>query len=1453
MLPRVVSTVDSANFVACLIVAENFLAEEGESSLAARIDALVKETDFTALYSKEDKSLVIVRRTDDGRGEGRYDLLASEARLAYYFAIGQGVDPECYFSLGRDISPIGGNTLLSWSGTAFEYMLPRIFLKAPVGSLIYEQERRSAAVQKRDVSEGVFGRSECGYAEFDDATAYRYKAVGCLELAMSEEYADVIAPYASFLYLPVCPKACLSNLTALARKEMMGEYGFYEALDFEKGRRVVSFMTHHQGMSLAAITNQLLSDELVRLFTAAPEVRATRLLLCEDNIQIRPPRRYSVAEKPLPPRREKVCEAREIPEAIILRSGEYRAMYDALGRSYAAIGDIYLTKYRDYMPEKGGIFVQIKEKGKVFSPAYFPCGTAENYAVFSERSVRYVSPDAGVSMEISPLDGYDGELRTIEIVNDSDETKEYTLSFYADMMLNTKDAYDSHPAYSDMFLSAEYDEKIRTQYLTRKNAECEISFAAAFTVMGLVDLSVNCNSYNVIGRGGEVNGDYESGIKRSVAPALGDTLYPCFSATGKLSLAPHHRGKVYLSLLGGKELLSVKERARKIELAHRSGAIELIGRRSAEEEKCDLSLLAGVCGELLFSQPSDKMLAVRYAERETLVKYGIGAERAILYLDLTQNKDEDLFQRAGTLSAYLKKAGISHVLVILTEDIRGTGMSAVESIERKAAGMGAEVLVVGKEESALFRSAAAIDLSMEFAEKKLPEREEYHLPSESPFREILYRTGEGGFGQEGYIVRPFGKETLLPYSNVIGCKKGGFVQTERGGGFTFGVNAREDKLTVWSGDALRDPLSEKLLLRMGEECYLLNGNHAEHRVGETIYSHVIRGVSVRVSVTPAASGSAKIYEVVFGGNPPEGSVLSLSLLPALGWRYSDRVFAQKEDGGYRLINSETGKSAEVYLIEGACRYSRGREKAKGITFSSDFPLLQGGYHFVLASTVGDRLTRESLVRSRAAAFGEVSENRITVSTGKGALDLLYNKILPYQAMSARLNAKTGFYQCGGATGFRDQLQDALALLVSDPSRVRERILDAAAHQYEEGDVQHWWHPPRIGVRTRISDDRLWLPYITARYIEVTGDHTVLDEGIPFLSSPRLSAGEVSRYEIPQVGGMGSLREHLLRAIRISLAKGEHGLLKIGSGDWNDGLDRVGVKGRGESVWLTMFAYKVMADTIPFFDEGVRRELSSEMKALSAALQPLLQDGRYPLAFADDGVWLGCKETEKCRIALNPQTWAVLSGAVSPADAKRALETAEELVDRQAEIVRLSLPPFDKNSNYGYISAYPKGVRENGGQYTHAAVWYLKALLESGKKEEGYRELTLLNPLLRCESEDAARRYMGEPYVLAGDIYGSDPYRGRAGWTWYTGSAAWLKYTLTEDFFGIRKRGDYLYIKPNFPSSFESVDAEIRLPDQRILIEYRRGDREVLSIEGRKVDYVDLREEAREIKVLCLFR
>jgi cyclic beta-1,2-glucan synthetase len=474
---------------------------------------------------------------------------------------------------------------------------------------------------------------------------------------------------------------------------------------------------------------------------------------------------------------------------------------------------------------------------------------------------------------------------------------------------------------------------------------------------------------------------------------------------------------------------------------------------------------------------------------------------------------------------------------------------------------------------------------------------------------------------------------------------------------------------------------------------------------------------------------------------------------------------------------------------------------------------------------GNKAAAQAL--ERVQQFWKRTLNVIQIDTPDASLNILSNGWLIYQVLACRLWGRSGFYQSGGAFGFRDQLQDVMALMHAEPQMTRDQILLAASRQFREGDVQHWWHPPvGRGVRTLCSDDFMWLPYVTSKYVACTGDTKILHEVVPFIEGRQLNAHEESYYDLPLVSEMrATLYDHCKRSIQHGFRFGKNGLPLIGSGDWNDGMNMVGIHGEGESVWLAFFLYDVLMRFIPIAEHCNDDEFKDLCLKNAAALKKNINnnawDGNwYRRAYFDDGTPLGSTANTECMIDSIAQSWSILSNAGQPERTELAMKSVDKyLINREKGLIQLLEPPFDTaDMDPGYIKGYVPGVRENGGQYTHAAIWMVMAFAKLGDQRHTWELLSMINPINHGKSPEDVSVYKVEPYVMAADVYGVHPHIGRGGWTWYTGSAGWMYQLILESFLGMQRNGDELWFEPCVPTEWPSFKLEYRYLDTLYKIE-----------------------------------
>lgn len=743
--------------------------------------------------------------------------------------------------------------------------------------------------------------------------------------------------------------------------------------------------------------------------------------------------------------------------------------------------------------------------------------------------------------------------------------------------------------------------------------------------------------------------------------------------------------------------------------------------------------------------------------------------------------------------------------------------------------------------------------------------------------------GFGPEGREYVTILGEGQWTPAPWLNVISNGQDfGFQVTETGSGFTWSVNSRENRLTPWSNDAVSDPPGEVIYLRDEETGTVWTptplpireaGPHViRHGQGYTVFERTSHGLAHELLQFVPLDAPVKISLLRLRNQTERRRRLSLTSYQelVLGVQRSNsapfiKTEVDEETGAIFARNSYNnefaGRVAFVDLSERERVVTCDRKEFIGRNGSLDSPAalrrnglsgrsgagldpcaamqaqieLAPGESRQIVILLGEAENADQ-ARALVSRFKQVSEvnqafesvishwdnllGAIEVRTPDSAMDLLLNRWLLYQTLACRVWSRSAFYQSGGAYGFRDQLQDVMALVYSRPLIAREQILRAARRQFREGDVQHWWHPPTgRGVRTRFSDDLLWLPFVTNFYIEVTGDVSVLDEVVPFIEAPLLEPGVSESYLEPTISEeKATVYEHCARALDRSLKTGEHGLPLMGSGDWNDGMNRVGHLGTGESVWVGWFLHTTLGGFSPFSEargEGARAAAyRTHMADLKKALEEEAWDGDwYRRAYFDDGTPLGSAQNEECRIDSIVQSWGVISGVADRTRAHRAMSAVEEYLIRRGDgLVILFTPPFDRSRlDPGYIKGYVPGVRENGGQYTHAALWTLIAYAKLGDGDRAGELFALLNPISHASTRAGLHKYKAEPYVAAGDVYAVPPHTGRGGWTWYTGSSSWMYRAGLESILGFELRSDRLRIEPCIPRSWRGYE-----------INYRRG-------------------------------
>lgn len=1436
--PRYVSTVDSGNLAACLIACREGFAEYGEAELSRRAGELYSAMDFSPLYDKSRRLFRIGWDEEEKKlTEGWYDLMSSEARLTGYLAVAKGDAPKKHWrQLSRALVGMDGyRGMASWTGTMFEYLMPELFLPLCRDSLLWETARFCLRAQRRRAPRGTpWGESESAFYALSRDLSYRYKAHGCAALALKRDMDDeyVVSPYSSFLALAVAGAPAIKNLQALEGLSAVGQYGFYEAVDYTpdrcpggQGETVRCFMAHHLGMSLAAIDNFLRDGAIQRRFMADKSMSAYRSLLEEKAPMGGAIMRHRSRDIPEKPARydlggwEKRGEGTDFahPECCVLSNGVYSVMLTESGLSRSSVGgvDIYAGPVSE-LTGPAGLTLKL-ETGDASIPLLPERGERETgftWAFSGESAIFEGKSDALFSRVAAAVSAGDtGELRLIELTAGRELSGEVALEFAPSLARHSD--YVNHPAFWRLGLTAEErDGALLIRRLPRGDAP------GAWLCLACDRPAVfSANAYG---------------------QPLGALSYPLVRARSAVSLASGENLSLRFALSFGAEAEAALAAAKKL-LRLAPAEFADIARARAESWRMsahDAAQAMAMTSALVFPHPRGSVTE----GRDALWRCGVSGDAPIICAALGDDDipaARELIRRHALLSL----VGVSSDLVFITREggdyRRVVHRSVSDALERLSLGgtLGARGGVHLCEETVsgeAVRRCAALDISLGGAETR-PKSIRHEAPMPPRQHRRVGGRVEYEYGSNGAFK--FYVNQNLPvrvWTNVLAGDSFGFLAADCGCGSMWYKNARECRITPWENDPLAASGPETLeALDGGERVSLFAAEDGRSCAvsfgfGWAAWEKELRGGRTRVTAFVPPRSAARV--LIIEGAP--GDIFWRAELSLSGEARDAQYAVTEMSGGALTARNSRSPFPEAPFtavfsrpVEGfTCdlgAWLRGEED--GRTGAGLIPCLGvrlGAGDAVIVCGCADEAELRALCSADAAraALGETKAywsdltGRVRVSTPSAALNRYMNGWAVYQTVACRMLGRASIYQSGGAYGFRDQLQDAVNMLLIDPSLARGRILDCCAHQYSEGDVMHWWHPVGAGhgVRTRCSDDLIWLPWAVCEYLDATGDSALLGEETPFLISPPLRQDEKSRYETPETSsGTADVLTHAARAIERFLARGEgdHGLPLMGDGDWNDGMDAVGAKGRGESVWLGwFFAHTARRFAAVLESTGHGHDaaaLLSAAKRIGRASDKAWDGSWYLRGFFDSGAPLGSRESDGCRIDSIAQSWAAMCAEADAQRVDEGLSSAlRALYDRDRDIVRLFAPPFGcRGEDPGYIRGCGEGFRENGGQYTHGAIWLAQALLLTGRAEEG---AAILISLLR--------RRGGEPFVLCADVYAAPERCGEDGWSWYTGSAGWFFRVCASELLGLRLRRGKIDFAPRLPPGWEDSSAAWRSPD-----------------------------------------
>lgn len=1382
-----VSTVDSGNFIAlCTCVMEGIKEYANEvpelAELSVKIDGICKNADFTKLYDTERKlfSLGYDESTDCMDGI-YYDLFMSEARLTSYYAVASGQVPvKHWHTLSRRLvnnkNHIG---LASWTGTAFEYFMPSLLLEDFENSLIFEGLSHCLAMQRKKSAAGLFGTSESGFYDFDSDMNYGYKAfgVGALALKNGMDKEIVISPYSSFIMLESGMKPCMKNLSLAASKGLYGKFGFYEAADFTADRVgngvgiVKSYMAHHVGMSLLACDNLVFNGRMKKRFMRNPEMHCARGLLSERIPADAPIIKLKYKEK-VPERNahyikdtvltagadeQKYALVSNNRSRIVARSDGRMGLYNA--DTCIALAEFSSTPF----PESVKFSFSVNGKQYRFENAL-----CEYSSSFVKYKINSDGTDASLTCGVSDSDS----LFAFSLELECEEKPDFAEISFMPIMEN-EELYKNHPAYSKLFVESSYEKESGILTFSKKKIGKESKSSYLSVASSDAEISFRTSEES------EKN-DMKTGVP----------IYPHCVFRTKFQKLSENKYTAYFILAFSSSKSDNESDIEKYRAKLSGGISSVISEIDTTVNNCfavsginskDKALSGRVLSALVNRENNFSF------SKEMLWRFGISGDRPIVLCEYGEN-DKELAASLMRIHRFFLIKYMRFDLVFIVDEKEGYLRINTNALVSTAEKIGSKRLVGAKSGifiidrrtlsdkeydnlvSASVMNASEPPASVNAQDMKINTvGDKIEIPDTFP---VTSETYGGFFSDDGFVIDRSVKHA--PWSYVIASDSFGTVVTEKSLGFTYLFNSQLGLLSKKDSDILRSQNGERLYFEIGGELYdlALCSSYVYFGKGTAIYFGSVCQIEYNISVSVDEKEFVKSYKVsAFGIKDKINLVFVLStdgkfeLSSGLseykksGFLSSYTCFARFENADFQVTESGIFGKKEICdgshtLYLGAYRTLRHREHlmqiTDGRTFSTDY--------------------RKFLPKKK-------------LNTGYVSIDLAANIWLPYQTAVCRLLARSGYYQQSGAYGFRDQLQDAANLAYIAPSYLKTHIIRCAARQFFEGDVLHWWHDTEdgiFGIRTKCTDDRLWLVFAVCEYIKATGDKDILNLKIPYITGDALSENESEKCGYYRFTHGDALGNHCIKAIEISTNTGSHGLPEMGSCDWNDAMNNV----FGESVFNAFFLKSVMLSFSEYCPTELAQKLKREAERIAeSARENAYEYGQYVRAYYKDGTPIGSKLSDECKTDILVQSFAVLSDSEKGDRLERILDTLESAYDEKNGIMPLLSPPFSHTGRYaGYICDYPEGVRENGGQYTHAAMWAVLALYKGGRKKKALDILLRLCPHQNCTDKKRGLLYNIEPYVAAGDVHNSSGNAGRGGWSWYTGAAGWMLRAINTVFY-----------------------------------------------------------------------